>query len=426
MLTMPIAMSDLWPRGTLVVQRVTDDSRDWLPKAATWCDRSSVSPVVLAGALPVAAHHAGVTPAALQLLRDCGLSLPDEILPYRDVDHLRRIVEQQVRSGRRIGVTYTSRQLFAPVEAYVNQPEMIADLNDKAALEDLLPAGAAPRRSVVDRRSLPDALRNGRGRLPLVLKASSRLGTAGGCDVVICRSPADVAAAYRFFALAERVVVEEFCEFTENWCLHLAVSDAGVSYCGASEQICDEAGRYHGNWCLQGAGPAAEAIEIARHAACVGWWRGYRGFMGVDMGRATDGRWLAFDLNFRNNGSTGQVLLRDTFASEWGASCTRICPGIKFEGSFAAMVDRLWSFHRRQELVPFLAFDTEQAGTEETKPICTVLVAGATPQAIQSVLVALREAGFDADVAPVREPVRRSAATGSETFSPSIASSRRR
>ena len=405
MLALPMTMGDLWPSDAVIVQRVADDSRDWLPQSPTWCDRSSVSPLPLAGPLPIICHQAGVTPGALQLLRDCGLSVPEAITPYRDFDDLRGIVEGKVRSGRRIGITYTSRGLLAPAEAYVNHPALVADLNDKALLASLVPGEAVPARCVVDINELPRALRNWRGRLPLVLKASTRLGSGGGRDVVVCRCVNDVEDAYRRLARAERVVIEAFYIFTDTWCLHFGVGDGGPVYCGASEQICDDAGVYHGNWCVQGAGPAEEAIDMARHAAREGWRRGYRGFLGVDAGRTADGRWLVFDLNFRNNGSTSQVLLRHAVADECAALCTRFCPGVKFDGSFAAMLEALWRFHRRRELVPLLAFDTEQAGTAETKPVCNLLVAGATHHAVGTVLVALREAGFEVDHAPVKEPV---------------------
>src|SRR5512146_2921750 len=125
MLTLPITMGDLWPSDAVIVQRVADDSLDWLPQSPTWPDRSSAAPLPLAGTLRIITHHAAVTPGGLQLLRDCGLSLPEEITPYRDFDHLCGIVAEQVRAGRRIGITYTSRRLLAPVEAYVNDPALI-------------------------------------------------------------------------------------------------------------------------------------------------------------------------------------------------------------------------------------------------------------------------------------------------------------
>ncbi len=404
---MPITLDRLWPRTAVVAQRPPDDSLDWIPRTLRAYDRASAAPLLFAGTLPVVCHEAAATPAALQLLRDCGFSPPDEIIPYRDSAHMCELVAREARRGRRIGVAYTSRRLLAPAESYVNDPHLHAALNDKANLARLLPPEAAPRRRIVETAELPDVLRRGRARLPLVLKASTRLGSGAGCDVAICRSPDDLAPAYQRLARAEHVVVEEFHDFAENWCLHFAIGDAGAVYLGAAEQVCDEAGVYQGNWCEQGAGPGSDAIEFARYAARTGWSLGYRGYLGVDAGRTAGGRWLAFDLNFRVNGSTVQVLLRDSVAAEWGATASRICYGLRFHGPFAAMVDRLRAFHARRALVPLLAFDLERTDPAERSPVCNVLAVGRSREAVGAVLAALGEAGFEGGGIAGREPARR-------------------
>lgn len=404
---MPLTLDRLWPRDTVIAQRPPDDSLDWIPLTLRAYDRASAAPLPLAGRLPVICHEAAATPAALQLLRDCGLTPPAEIIPYRDSAHMCELVAREARRGRRIGIAYTSRRLLAPAESYVNDPHMHAALNDKANLGRLLPPEAVPRRRVVEPAEVGRLLRDSRVRFPLVLKASSRLGNAAGCDVAICRSPDDLAPAFERLARAERLVVEAFYDFAENWCLHFAIGDAGVVYCGAAEQVCDEAGAYQGNWCEQGAGPGDEAIELARHAARTGWSLGYRGFLGVDMGRTVQGRWLAFDLNFRLNGSTGQVLLRDAVAAEWGATSSRICSGVAFRGSFAAMVDRLWAFHSRRQLVPLLAFDLPRADPAERDPVCTLLAVGRSRDAVHAVLAGLASAGFELGALADRRPARR-------------------
>ena len=390
-------MSDVWPRDAVIVLRPSDDSLDWLPPDPSWGERVSVTALPFAGALPIVCHEAGVRPDALQLLEDCGLHLSAEVIPYRDVEHMAGIVADQLRSGRRIGISYSPRRLLAPVAAYVNHPETVADLNDKGNLADFLPPEAVPHRWILAGDELPRALHDGSGRLPLVLKASSRLGSGGGHDVAICRSADDLEAAGRRLARAERVVVEAFCEFTATWCLHFAIRDGGVLYCGAAEQICDERGIYLGNWCERSVVPAAPAIDFGRHAAQAGWSRGYRGFLGVDVGRTRDGRWLAFDLNFRNNGSTGQVLLSESVAREWGAVCTRLCRGVRFHGTFEGMLDQLRCFRVRRQLIPLLAYDTEQLGMTERDPVCGMLVAGGNREAVGRVVVDLQGAGFAVD-----------------------------
>ena len=145
----PITLGAVWPRTAVIAQRPPDDSLDWLPRNLSWYDRSSAGPLLLAGTLPIICHEAAVTPPALQLLRDCGLSLPDEIIPYRDSAHMCELVAREAHRGRRIGIAYTSRRLLAPAESYVNDPHVHAALNDKANLARLLPPEGAPRRRIV-------------------------------------------------------------------------------------------------------------------------------------------------------------------------------------------------------------------------------------------------------------------------------------
>ena len=111
---------------------------------------------------------------------------------------MRHLVAEQVRQGRRLGISYGPRELLAPVDAHINAPDLIADLNDKATLGELLPPEAVPRRRVVDRQELARLLARGE-QPPVVLKASTRLGSGGGADVLICRSGADLARAEHKF-----------------------------------------------------------------------------------------------------------------------------------------------------------------------------------------------------------------------------------
>jgi hypothetical protein len=240
-------------------------------------------------------------------------------------------------------------------------------------------------------------LRRADAAFPVILKAATRLGTGGGMDVAICRTAEDLTPAAEKLARAERIVVERLYAFPGTWCLHFAAADAGVVYLGATEQVCDDAGEYHGNWCDAAGGPDRACVEAARSAAEMGWQRGYRGFIGIDAGRAPDGRWLVFDLNFRTNGSTGQVLLRDSLATNWGARVTRLCIGVPFEGCYAAMVDALWALNRRRKIVPLSLCDSRMLDAEDPRPVCSMLVAGASRAEVEAARADAGAAGFSLD-----------------------------
>lgn len=399
MLAPAVTLADLWPPEAVIVQRPPDDALDWLPREPAWRERSSAAPLPMAGALPIVCHEAGVTSAGLALLRECGLSLPGEIIPYRTFAEMRQLVAEQVGRGRKVGITFTGRESLAPAEAHVNDPGLVAYLNDKANLPELLPPAAFPERRVIDARDLARELHPDRRRPPFVLKASSRLGNGGGTDVAICRTPEDVGPACRALGAARRLILEEYVEFAATWCLSFAVGQREVTYLGAAEQVCDERGAYRGNWCGRSE-PPDRAVAYGRHAALAGQALGYRGFFGVDAGRTRGGSVYAFDLNYRNNGSTAQVLLRDSLARAWDAPVTRNCLGIGFHGSYAGMLDRIRWFAARREVLPLLTFDTERLGPPGARPCCNLLLAGRSAEAVAAVGAGLRRAGFEIALVP--------------------------
>ena len=188
-------------------------------------------------------------------------------------------------------------------------------------------------------------------------------------------------------------MVESFYDFTATWCIHFALGTS-VRFCGVAQQVCDDLGTYQGNWCSPAHVPGRAAVDLARHAAQVGWSRGDRGFFGIDVGHPINGKYLAFDINFRNNGSTPQVVLHDAVVERWDAQITRLCVGVRFEGGFATMIDRLGAGVDRHELVPLFAFDTPPGPTAEALPICNLLVVGQTSRAVEAILVELGRAGF--------------------------------
>lgn len=388
-----ITLDSLWPAEAVIVQRPLDSALDWLPKTRDWCERMSAAALLLTGSLPIICHRAGATPEGLQLLRECGFRLPTEILTYQDLAEMRGVVAGQVLRGRKIGVSFTAAEPVAPAEAMVNDVQLASALNDKANLADWLPPGATPARRRVPIAELDAALASSEMRFPVVLKACARIGSGGGFDVVICRSAAEIELAHRSLAKAESVVIEEYLTFEHNWCLHFAIRDKGVSYVGATEQISDDRGKYLGNWCGD-ANPGMRAIELGRHAAEAGWMRGYRGFLGADVGETAEGRTVVFDLNFRLNGSTPQVISRDAIAAEFGAGCSRFCPGVFFAGSYHELLARIRDYVNRRQVLPLLTFDTALLGENETRPACNLLVIGPDRAAVLETMAALGEDGF--------------------------------
>lgn len=409
----PAATLDgLWPDDAVAAFRPGDDAVRWLSPKRTWRERASMSAFEYAGSIPSIVHEAGVTPAGLELLRACGIQPPDELLPYRTTEEMRSLVEEQVRDGHRIGIGYTGRRSLAPSDAYVTPPDVIAELNDKAHLAEFLPAEAVPDRDVMEIEELRKRSGQLRSRVPLVLKASTRLGHGGGVDVRVCRSADDLEPAIDYLSDAERIVVEDYHDFHVTWCMSFGASDDGVTYFGAAQQVCDAAGRYYGNWCLPG-GPGERAIEFARHAARAGQARGYRGVLGIDVGLTTDGgRPFVFDLNFRTNGSTSLVLFHESIRARWEVAYTRVCAGLAFRGTFDRMLSELHSLFERRRVLPYQTFDTArleptvEEDEEELLPACSLFVVAEDVEAVNATVRQLRDLGFESPwLRPDADPI---------------------
>jgi hypothetical protein len=59
------------------------------------------------------------------------------------------------------------------------------------------------------------------------------------------------------------------------------------------------------------------------------------------------------------------------------------------------MLERVWAGHVRRELIPLLAFDTPPAPAEPNpSPVCNVLVAPRTSEAVTRILAQLTQDGF--------------------------------
>ena len=388
-----MTLGDFLPPETVVSQRPDENAVDWLPSDPAWMERSSASPLPIVGTLPTVCHAATVTDAGLRLLKVAGHTIPRSILTYRTPAEFRDQILRQVHKGNKIYVTYPARTPVCSDGAYRILLPVLRRLNNKANLAELLPSDAVPTRRVLSQaalRSFPDLAVTDR---PFVLKASTDLGTGDGVSVIICRSAGDVRRTHTQLATADRVVVEAFHEFTVSWCVHFGIGAAEVRYLSAALQVFDDQGAYLGNWC-ESSMHDDEVVSIGAHAARAGQQRGYLGFLGVDVGLTTDGRWLAHDLNFRFNGSTPQVLLLASLQDTNGTAVSRYLPWLTFDGPYPVMIQRLTDLTKRGHVVPLCSLDGRMIEAKQTGASCGVLVLGDSRGQVCSRVQALGNEGF--------------------------------
>ncbi len=109
----------------------------------------------------------------------------------------------------------------------------------------------------------------------------------------------------------ESIIIEELLQTKDNYsCQFVYSEELGIQYLGASQQITDENGIYHGNIIVDEV--PEKVIEVGRHIMEQGVAEGFVGVAGFDLIVTEAGDVQAIDLNFRQNGSTSMLMFHDT------------------------------------------------------------------------------------------------------------------
>jgi hypothetical protein len=287
--------------------RASYSSYGWLPEDQAVLDSLTGGQLAVMGSMPVLCSRAVASGESLTLLREAGLAPASCRHVYSGEDDYRRKL-RELSSDHKLVLQHVHPPEEVDPEAYWIPRELLAFLNNKANLADLVPSGQVPRRTIVAPERLKEVV--GAFGLPSVTKAASDLSSGSGLDVVLCRIPADVLHAEERFACCERVVVEEFLCMERNLCVQFFASvDGSIRYLGSTEQVVDGQGNYLGNWVDAASGVPAEVVELGETIMAKAAAMGYRGVAGFDTAVLPGGGLAVFDLNFRLNGSTAALML---------------------------------------------------------------------------------------------------------------------
>ena len=381
----------------------------WIPHEASVLDPLTGGVLAVAGGTPTICSAGVATARGLDLLWEAGLPEVGNLLPYADEAEYYRRIGEVIAAGRPLVLQHVHRAPEIPSQSYWVARSVLAFLNNKGNLADLVPAEAVPPRQLVEPRELL-ALAARPSRLPLFVKAASDRTSGGGGAVILVRSPVDLFHAARKYAGCRHVVVEEFLEFKQNFCLNFAVT-AGheIHYLGAGEQLTSESGGYQGNWFEHDRRPPAEAVHLGREIMCRAAARGYRGFAGFDMGVLPDGRVKVFDLNFRVNGSTKALLVYDGVQEAWDAPRVSLLCGLQGSDSFSQMCDRAGEAVHSRIVVPMATYDPAAVSGCPGNPSVSALVLGESRNEVLAKLKYLSGRGlrnklFEPCAAPPESP----------------------
>jgi len=341
----------------------------------------------IAGGMRVMCHRSVAGDQVLDLVRRAGFAVEARLERYGDRAEYERLLASRVPG------TVVFQHAHPPEQADPSlcwvPLETLVGLNDKARLPDLAPAGAVPRRDIVPTRG-PGAPSWASLSLPVVLKVPSHHSLGAGEGVRICRDRADLRAALDDLAMADRLVVEEFLDIRDSWCVQFAfMVDGAVRWLGGAAQLVDGRGRYWGNW-ISASPPGAAADlgrEIASRAAA-----GYRGVAGFDIALTADGRFVVLDCNFRINGSTLGLLCRDAVEELHGAAEIQVRT-LRDRRGWSSLRGIVEPLAREGRVLPFSGYDPagEPAGGTAR---ASVLVTGRTREEVALTLERLAACGL--------------------------------
>ncbi len=388
-----LTLADIFGSNRLFNPRPCPRSRDWLPEDPVTLEMLTGGMLTVVGDMPTLCAASVATPAALQLLRDTGHSLPRDILQFtHDEDHRHHLRETMGR-GLRIALQHAPHPDEARPESCWIDLEVLSWLNNKAHLCTLVPDAHRPRRRLACSTTLiPAAAENG---FPVVIKAATDETTGGGCAVKICRDHRDLQEAQRVFGQCSQIVIEDYMAIARNLCLNYAVNSQGrIHYLGSGEQITDSAGNYYGNW-FDGHGDAPpDAIRAGETVVRKGFERGYRGFVGIDVAVLSCGRSMVYDLNFRLNGSTAPLLLADSIRQRFGKPVLCLAA---FRGGddYGVMLKGIYRAVQEHIFVPLVSCDPKASKTSSGRPRTGGLIIGESRQHVRRLIHTLRSLGLE-------------------------------
>lgn len=314
-----VTLFEIFGRNLILNSRPSFSNYGWLPDSQAKLDFLTGSPLTVAGALPVICSYSVITEEVFSLLEKANLEVAASPHVYRTEEDYNKLLNRFSSKKQKIVFNHVHRPNEVDQKAYWIDPKLIGYLNNKANLSKIVPSGYVPRRAIIPSGKIQNVTYEFM-KLPLVIKAATNQSTGSGYDVIICRDPKDILRAHSCFNICEAVVVEEHIDIQKIFNTQFAKTVSGqIIYLGTSEQISGPSGNYLGNWITGPETPPNSIVELGHSIMERACQSGFIGIGGFDIALSKDNRVLAIDLNFRLNGSTPALLLRDSIMKIYAA-----------------------------------------------------------------------------------------------------------
>ena len=318
------------------------------------CDAYTGPIMAIADETPVICSAGVASPCGLDLLGAAGVPVSREIRTYRATEDFHRLVRDVTANGERLLCQHVHDEDEVPAEACMVEPGLLRYLNNKANLPAIVGPDGAPRRSSIT----PEDVAALGVDASWVLKVCSNDSSGGGFGVYVHQAGSEITRP-SFVQPGAELIVEEYLDLVENWCVHFCVEAIGEPrLIGATEQLISATGAYGGSR-VGGTDlpPAAAALcqTVAERARELG----FIGYCGIDTGLTCTDELRVFDLNFRINASTPPLLVLNAIAASHGPSWEGRgrWQTYRHSGSLEDLVKRLEAVYPDGALIPIASYD---------------------------------------------------------------------
>ncbi|WP_053368147.1 ATP-grasp domain-containing protein [Bacillus sp. FJAT-27245] len=369
-----MTLQDIFGPELVFNPRVSFQGLGWIPTNENMDDFRTGALLPIAGDMPLVCNDRTVTDETLALFEKAGITPASNLLVYDSEESFYSLLDK-LNSGRQKKVmNQPVPDSEVPEENYWIDKDVFSYLNNKANLGELVPREHRPKRTVVSPSEAVSV--KAEWNYPFVMKAGTDLPNAGGHDVFFCHTDEDFAKGLESLKESESIVIEELVDIKKNYCIQFAKTHDGKTiYLGAGEQITTDTGEYKGNWIPNAEGPPDEAIALGESIMEKACELGYKGVAGFDILLTEDGRVLCIDLNFRLNGSTPALLLKDSIFRSQNTQ-DMMYKTWKIDGEWEEFLSVCKNMIESGSLIPLAIYHPEEEAGSGMQPFINGLLLG--------------------------------------------------